>query len=783
MKRSMMALVSVVAMLLLADAVSAVTTTAWTEYGANPVYAPGKAYYPTILKEGAVYTMWSDCAIGAQVGVQMATSLDGVNWTTVGTATGLTTPKHTLVEKIGSSYRMWYWANLGYSINDIRTATSTDGLTWSGDQAITQVGHSVIYNSGSLWNRGSYGPADVIYNPAGSATIVEPVDKASVWANKFVMYYDGTTGGAESLGLAVSNDGLNWQGYNGGATAVMAGSGVAGAWDQNYVSRATIVKENDNAYDMWYSGGVTTMDAGIGYASSPDGINWTRNPNPIFSINDGVAWRANRTYTPMVIGDQMWFTGKNTSSGNYTIGYATGVPEPGTLMLLIVGGLTVLAAAWIRRQSVPKTGVSMLRTSLIATAAAAVVLSVGTAVAVELNVGAGQTYATINAAVGAAHNDDIITVHAGTYTEGQINLTQQNLLVRGAAGEAMPTLISTAGQYSNEIVINANGITVRGLEIKNQSGDRYGYGIGDGNASAAHSGWTVEDCVIHDCRSAVWNNKMSNFTFRNNEVYNNYSKGLYLEATESFVATGNFFHSHTRTSGEAMIQWYTGNSPTATGDTVISYNYINGGRSEVLLTGQGANTPSGSRTVTIAHNTLDGLQGQWGQSGDYASQLIAFWDATGATYDASKIAIRDNLLVESMWYGIYNGEGATGGLSGDLAVDHCLFYHNYSNGAWYPSNAYPEEWPGPRGQVGWTSTGDDFVFPNSSVADPFLTRSGTTAEQYYSLGLGSPALNAASDGTNIGAWQGVPIPEPGTLALLITAGLGALAFAWRRRRI
>jgi hypothetical protein len=350
MRRSTIAALSAVALMLSVGVAQALTTTAWTEYGANPVYAPGKAYYPTILKEGPVYTMWSD-KVG---GVQKATSTNGTTWTTdVGNVTGLTTPAHTLVEKIGSNYQMWYWRGLGYSIDDIRTATSTDGLTWTGDQAITQVGTSVIVggNNSAIWNRGSYGPSDVIYNPAGSATIVEPVDKASVWANKYVMYYDGTTGGTESLGLAVSNDGLNWQGYNGGVAPVLAGTGVTGNWDYNFVSRATVLKENDDAYHMWYSGGSGNMQDGIGYAFSTDGIAWSRDvSNPIFHKGDGVAWRNDRTYTPMVIGNEMWFSGKN-SAGNYTLGYAIGVPEPGTLVLLVTAGLGALAYAWRRRRA------------------------------------------------------------------------------------------------------------------------------------------------------------------------------------------------------------------------------------------------------------------------------------------------------------------------------------------------------------------------------------------------------------------------------------------------
>lgn len=306
----------------------AFTTTGWTEYANNPVYAPGKAYYPTILKEGGVYTMWSDNATG----VQKATSTDGVNWTTTGQASGLTNPRHTVVEIIDGGYRMWYNdSSRLYGIQDIRTATSSDGLTWSNDQAITQVGTTVVSGIWPAWNTGSYGPADILYNPAGSATIIEPVNKASVWANKFVMYYDGTTGGDESMGLAVSNDGLNWQGYNNGANPVLDSS--ASGWDSDYVGFGTIIKESDNVFNMWYCGGCEfSLNNGIGYASSTDGINWVKDAgNPIFHNSDGVDWRNDRTYTPMVIGNEMWFTGKDAATGHYTIGYAVGgggMPSP-----------------------------------------------------------------------------------------------------------------------------------------------------------------------------------------------------------------------------------------------------------------------------------------------------------------------------------------------------------------------------------------------------------------------------------------------------------------------
>lgn len=346
MKRSMIAVVGVIAvMLMTAGAASALTTTGWTEYSLNPVYAPGKAYYPTIIKDAGVYTMWSDCSGG----VQKATSTDGIHWTTIGQVSGLLNPRHTVVERVGSGYRMWYDegsdAHL-YSIEAIRTATSSDGLTWSNDQAITQVGSTVITGTYPDWNTGSYGPSNVIYNPAGTATITEPTDEASVWANKYVMYYNGTTGADEFMGLAVSNDGMNWHGYNDGAAPVLDSS--PSGWDDGYVCFGTIIKENDDVYHMWYSGGSVpayALNEGIGYAFSTDGINWTKDAgNPIFHKDDGVSWRDNRTYTPMVIGDEMWFTGKSSAGSVYSVGYA--VPEPATLGLLALGG----AFALIRRR-------------------------------------------------------------------------------------------------------------------------------------------------------------------------------------------------------------------------------------------------------------------------------------------------------------------------------------------------------------------------------------------------------------------------------------------------
>jgi hypothetical protein len=307
----------------------------WTEFPSNPVLDPvEKAYYPSVLFDGTIYRMWYDNGTTTHY----TTSVDGITWAPWTPMVGLNAiADHPHVEKIGSKYVIWYWDNSVsiYGINAIRTAESTDGINWTGDQAVTQIGLSVVTgNAGVDWNAGSYGVSDVFYNAGGSATIVSPVNSAAVWQNKFVMYYDGTDGGKEDIGLAVSADGKLWQGYNGGAASILAhGGGVT--WDSNYATFGTVLKIGGTYY-LWYSGGRIESNEGIGYATSTDGLVWTKDAgNPVMHYTDGVPWRSVRTYTPMVIYDasqfsgageavyfKMWFTGKDVP-GNYAVGYAS----------------------------------------------------------------------------------------------------------------------------------------------------------------------------------------------------------------------------------------------------------------------------------------------------------------------------------------------------------------------------------------------------------------------------------------------------------------------------
>ncbi len=331
----------------------------WIEYANNPIFGQhlggAKAYYVKVLYDSdqfsghgdsAYYKMW----FGSSSGTGYAYSDDGIVWTeganpVSGLANGA---NHPLVKYDpngfghGVYYKIWYWdPNVSiYTIHTLRYAESADGVHWTHDQPLTQDATFPLVTGGPVgWNRGSYGPGDLVYNPSGSNTL----DDSNIWNNKYVMYYMGTNGSNEYIGLAYSTDGKHWKRWGNSPILTPCDEGGCGSgpvpscWDYCSVGYSRVIKIG-SLWHMWYGGGPNT-NHGIGYATSTDGVNWTKHPDsPIFHKNDGVAWRNDRTYTPWVLYDpdnfsghgnscpfKMWFSGKD-SSGKYSIGYASATP-------------------------------------------------------------------------------------------------------------------------------------------------------------------------------------------------------------------------------------------------------------------------------------------------------------------------------------------------------------------------------------------------------------------------------------------------------------------------
>jgi beta-1,2-mannobiose phosphorylase / 1,2-beta-oligomannan phosphorylase len=66
--------------------------------------------------------------------------------------------------------------------------------------------------------------------------------------------------------------------------------------------------EKEKLYRMWYSGGEQYEPNAIGYATSPDGLKWTRHDkNPIFQPDPKNAWEKDRVTACQVVKHGDWY--------------------------------------------------------------------------------------------------------------------------------------------------------------------------------------------------------------------------------------------------------------------------------------------------------------------------------------------------------------------------------------------------------------------------------------------------------------------------------------------
>jgi len=119
----------------------------------------------------------------------------------------------------------------------------------------------------------------------------------------FLMWYSGENRtGVDSIGLATSTDGIVWTKY---PRNPVLSPGSTGQWDAGSVNEAWVIRQ-DGGYKMWYTGesagsGSTSPVYAIGYATSPDGIHWTKySGNPVFTSAGGT-WDNLWVLRPMIL--------------------------------------------------------------------------------------------------------------------------------------------------------------------------------------------------------------------------------------------------------------------------------------------------------------------------------------------------------------------------------------------------------------------------------------------------------------------------------------------------
>jgi predicted GH43/DUF377 family glycosyl hydrolase len=185
-------------------------------------------------------------------------------------------------------------------------STSFAQLNWTKDPA-----NPVMTGNLSTWNQNVDMPS-VLYN-SGSA--------------RYEMWFCGDPGilgqyygRPYHIGYAFSYDCINWNIHN---TPVL--DTTTGKWDDLTVEAPMVIHEN-STYKMWYAGWNMAEDSvGIGYATSPDGMIWTKHPSYIFGPGTAV-WEAGYPYScsvmPVTGGYKIWYAATDLNQSEFNIGYA-----------------------------------------------------------------------------------------------------------------------------------------------------------------------------------------------------------------------------------------------------------------------------------------------------------------------------------------------------------------------------------------------------------------------------------------------------------------------------
>ena len=151
----------------------------------------------------------------------------------------------------GSGTPDWYWERM-------TLVRSHDGINWEKTDDYTNP--LVSPGASGEWDSGWHADPDFVYAPGKGPA-----------GEDWFLYYTGCPGAGSGcqIALALSHDGKNYTKYNDPTTdGPFTDSDPV---NEAYRCPAVIYDDEDDIFHMWYNWGAFD----IGYATSPDGINWT----------------------------------------------------------------------------------------------------------------------------------------------------------------------------------------------------------------------------------------------------------------------------------------------------------------------------------------------------------------------------------------------------------------------------------------------------------------------------------------------------------------------------
>ncbi len=150
-----------------------------------------------------------------------------------------------------------------------------------------------------------WGEPTIVLGPNAKSGWEERINRPVVLrlGDSYQMWYTGQTEERSWIGYAKSGDGVRWE-----RASDRPALSAEEAWEKVAVMCPHVMyDQGQRLYRMWYSGGEQYEPDAIGYATSPDGLHWSkRKDNPVFAADVRSEWERHKVTACQVIRDGDW---------------------------------------------------------------------------------------------------------------------------------------------------------------------------------------------------------------------------------------------------------------------------------------------------------------------------------------------------------------------------------------------------------------------------------------------------------------------------------------------
>ncbi len=146
---------------------------------------------------------------------------------------------------------------------------------------------------------------EIVFGPDKSSGWEEDINRPAVIkrSDGYHLWYTGQANGKSWIGYATSPDGKSWKRMS--ARPVIS---PEAPWEKEAVMCPTVIWDDKSGlFRMWYSGGDQYEPDAIGYATSSDGLHWTKNPAPVFGPASEHVWEQYKVAGPQVFQHDGWY--------------------------------------------------------------------------------------------------------------------------------------------------------------------------------------------------------------------------------------------------------------------------------------------------------------------------------------------------------------------------------------------------------------------------------------------------------------------------------------------